>query len=82
MDDYVELYDLRSGNLMANYDDEREAWEKLRQMAAEFGLEEVSGLGLARIHGDDSTLIAMEDELVSRVAHELSQKPVVTESRR
>lgn len=82
MDDFVELYDLRSGNLMANFDDEREAWDKLRQMAEEFGLEEVGGLGLAQIHGEQSTVIAVEDELVRRVAHAISQEPVVTESRR
>ena len=30
MDGYVELNDLRSGNIMANFTDEREAWERLR----------------------------------------------------
>ena len=73
MDVYVELYDLRSGNLMATFADEREAWEDLRRMALKFGLDEIGGLGMAQIRGDDSTLIAMEDELVRRVASELRQ---------
>lgn len=82
MDEYVELYDLRSGNLMANFDDEREAWEKLRQMAEEFGLEEIEGLGLSQFRDGQDTLIAMEDDLVQRVAHELGLEAVASESRR
>ena len=82
MNDYVELYDLRSGNLMANFADEREAWEKLRQMALEFGLEELEGLGLSQTQDGQDTLIAMEDDLVQHVARELSLEAVASESRR
>jgi hypothetical protein len=82
MDDYVELYDLRSGNLMANFDDEREAWEELRHMAVKFGLEQIEGLGLSQVRDGQDTLIAMEDDLVQRVARELSLEPVASESRR
>ena len=35
---YVELFDLRSGNVAANYADENEAWAALRQAAMEDGL--------------------------------------------
>ena len=82
MDAYVELYDLRSGNLMANFVDEREAWEKLRQTALEFGLEEIEGLGLSQFRDGQDTLIAMEDDIVRRVAHELNRETVASESRR
>ena len=82
MDSYVELFDLRSGNAVANYDDEDEAWAALRKAAIEFGLEEIEGYGLSQVRDGQDTLIAMEDDLVQRVAHELSLEAVASESRR
>jgi hypothetical protein len=72
MDSYVELFDLRSGNVAANYADEAEAWAALRQAAIEFGLEEIEGYGLSQVRDGHDTLIAMEDDLVQRVAREVS----------
>ncbi|MGH2616903.1 MAG: hypothetical protein ACRDJC_16850 [Thermomicrobiales bacterium] len=82
MRSYVELFDLRSANVVANYADENEAWAALRQAAMEFGLEEIEGLGLSQVQDGHETLIAMEDELVRRVAHELNLEAVASESRR
>lgn len=82
MRSYVELFDLRSGNVVANYADENEAWAALRQAAMEYGLEEIEGYGLSQVQDGHDTLIAMEDDLVARVAHELSLDPVASESRR
>jgi hypothetical protein len=71
MRSYVDLVDFRSGNVLANYPDEGEAWMALRRAALEFGLEEAEGLGLVRIDGDCETLIAMDDDLVQCVARDL-----------
>ena len=71
MRSYIELFDLRSANVVANYATEDEAWEALRQAAREFGLEELEGLALSQSHDGQDTLIAMEDELVRHVAAEL-----------
>jgi hypothetical protein len=79
---YVELFDLRSGNVAANYADENEAWAALRQAAMEYGLEEIEGYGLSRSQDGHDTLIAMEDDLVCRVAQELSLEAAASESRR
>ena len=82
MRSYVELFDLRSGNVAANYANEDEAWAALRQAAREFGLKELEGYGLSQVQDGQDTLIAMEDDLVQRVAHELSLEVVASESRR
>lgn len=80
MGSYVEVFDLRSGNVAANYVDENEAWAALRQTAVEFGLEALEGYGLSQVRDDQDTLIAMEDDLVQRVAGELSLEAVASES--
>jgi hypothetical protein len=81
MSSYVELFDLRSGNVMANFADAKEAWEVLRRDALEFGLEELNDLALTHVQDGNPTLIAMEDELVRRVAREMSPDAVSTEAR-
>jgi hypothetical protein len=75
MRSYVELFDLRSRNVVANNADESEAWEALCRAAVEFGLEEIEGLGLSQMRDGHETLIAMEDDLVRRVERELSRVP-------
>ena len=82
MGSYYELFDFRSGNVMEHFAHERDAWEALRQMAIEFGIEELHDLGLSHTHDGESTLIAMDDDLVRRVARELSPEAVVGEFRR
>jgi hypothetical protein len=67
MNAFVELIDLESGNVIADYPDEHDAWRALRQMAMQFGLQELHGLGLMRFEDGNPSLIAMDDELVRRV---------------
>jgi hypothetical protein len=64
-----------SGNLFADFATEDEAWDALRQWAAEFGLEELHDLGLMRLENGRPTLVAMEDDLVQRVERELGRVP-------
>lgn len=71
MHSYVELFDLRTANVVANYANENEAWAALRQAALEFGLEEIEGYGLSQVRDGHEALIAMEDDLVRRVARDL-----------
>ena len=82
MGSYVELFDLRAANVVANYADENEAWAALRQAAMEFGLEELEGYGLSQVRDGQDTLIAMENDLVQRVERELGLEVVASESRR
>ena len=82
MRSFYELFDLRSGNVMEHFAHERDAWAALRQLAMEYGLEELNGLALSQTQNGRSTLIAMEDDLVLRVARELSPETVASESRR
>jgi hypothetical protein len=67
---FFQLFDLESGNVIAQYDEEHDAWETLRATAREQGPEALRGLGLMRMHGDDLLLIAMDDELVQRALGE------------
>lgn len=81
MSTYYELFDFRSGNVMEHFDQEREAWHALRQMAIEFGIDELRDIGLSYTHDGQSTLVAMDDDLVRRVLRELSPQEVVAASR-
>lgn len=82
MSTYYELFDFRSGNVMEHFAEEREAWDALRQMVVEFGIEEIRDIGLSFTHDDESILIAMDDDLVQRVSRELSLATVSSEARR
>ena len=63
MDTCFQLFDLKSGNLIADFAQEHEAWDALRSLDPD----EVHRLGLVRMDDEDVTLVAMEDELVRRV---------------
>jgi hypothetical protein len=82
MSSFYVLFDFRSGNGMESFAEERDAWDALRQMAMELGVDEVYDLGLSYTHDGVSTLIAMEDELVRRVLQQLSPEAVAGKSRR
>jgi hypothetical protein len=82
MSTYYELFDFRSGNVMEHFAQERDAWDALRQMAMEFGIEKLHDIGLSYTHDDEPVLIAMDDDLVQRVAHELNLEALASESRR
>ena len=72
---FVQLWRLRSGNVMSSFGTEQEAWDWLVQGAREFGLEELNELSLLHFVDDRPTLIAMDDELVRRVECEIAQSP-------
>lgn len=82
MSTYYELFDFRFGNVMEHFAEERDAWDALRHMAMEFGIEEIRDIGLSNTRDGKSTLIAMDDDLVQRVAHQLDREPVGGETRR
>jgi hypothetical protein len=82
MSTYYELFDFRSGNVMEHFGEERDAWNALRQMAMQFGIEEIRDIGLSYTHNGKSTLIAMDDDLVQRVTHQLDLEPVGGETPR
>jgi hypothetical protein len=63
MDTYYQLFDLESGNLIADFAQEHEAWDALRSLEPD----EIHRLGLVRMEDDEVTLVAMEDDLVRRV---------------
>ena len=60
---YYQLFDLESGNLVAEFDQEDGAWEALRSLEPD----ELLRLGLVRLDGEDVTLVALAAELVWRV---------------
>jgi hypothetical protein len=67
------LLDLPSGNVITDFASERDAWDALLSWACDDGLDALAGLSLMRIQDGDPTRIAMEDELVRRVAGELGE---------
>lgn len=67
------LLDLPSGNVITDFASERDAWDALLSWARDDGLDAIAGLSLMRIQDGDPTRIAMEDELVRRVADELGE---------
>lgn len=82
MNSSVILFDLKSGNVMEDFASESDAWDALREMADDHGLEAIEDLSLLLMRDGQPTLIAMEDDLVRRVARELSQAAVSSELRR
>jgi hypothetical protein len=63
MEPYFQLFDMESGNLLAEFAQEHEAWEALQSLAPG----DLHRLGLVRMEDNAVTLVAMEDELVRRV---------------
>lgn len=69
------LLDLPSGNVMTDFATEREAWDALRGWARDEG-EAIADLSLMSVQDGETTVIAMEDDLVQRVARHLELEPV------
>lgn len=67
MNDFFEFIDLVSGNLAGEYDTAEEALEALRLVAKRHGRTAIENFSLMRIDGDDQSLVAMQEELVSLV---------------
>ncbi len=74
------VFCLRSGNAVTDFASEREAWVALCDWARDDGLDSIEDLALSRMENGEITLIAMEDDLVQRVARELTPKMGVSES--
>jgi hypothetical protein len=67
MDATYELFDLASGNVFDAYESESDALDVLVEMDLAHGHEAVRRFALLRELDGDSSLVAMEDELVRRV---------------
>lgn len=63
MNDYFEIIDLKSGNVIAGYESEHEALASLRRSLHTHGPRAISALSLMRITDDDQFLVAMQDDL-------------------
>lgn len=73
MDSYYELFDLASGNMVEDYDHERDAIEALMHIVAEHGSQAIATFALTAVHEGQSTLIAMQGDLVARVEQEMRE---------
>ena len=63
-DDFYELIDLVSGNVLDDFDDSESAFATLHRLASGYGLEAIRRLSLMHIQGDDESLVALGDSLV------------------
>jgi hypothetical protein len=68
MSTYFELLDRASGTMLKDYDTEAEALDDLRAFGREHGQAQLQGLALLRISDDRPVLVAMDDDLITRVA--------------
>jgi hypothetical protein len=63
MNEYFEVIDLQSGNVIAGFPSEAEALASLRRSLHAHGPRAVEELSLMRITDDDQFLVAMQDDL-------------------
>ncbi|MGH2614101.1 MAG: hypothetical protein ACRDJC_02580 [Thermomicrobiales bacterium] len=73
MDSYYEIFDLASGNMVEDYDRERDAIEALMRVVGEHGRQAIATFALTSVQDGQSTLIAMQDDLVARVEQEMRE---------
>jgi len=64
-DEFFELIDLVSGNVLDDFDDRESAFASLHRLASAHGVETVKRLSLMHIQGDDESLVALGDSLVA-----------------
>lgn len=74
MDDYYELIDLKSGNLVGDYDCFDEVSAILRSGAYRYGRSAIENLSLMRIRGDEQSLVAMREDLLELVGLSTHQR--------
>ncbi len=67
MDEFYELLDQKSGTLLKEYETEQAALRDLRAFSHEHGRDSLRGLALLRVVNDDSTLVAMDVDLIEHV---------------
>ena len=65
---YFELLDRASGTMLKDYGTEADALEDLRAFGREHGQDHLRGLALLRVADDRPLLVAMDDDLITRVA--------------
>jgi hypothetical protein len=63
MNDYFEIIDLKSGNVIGGYESEDEALASLRRSLHTHGPRAIEELSLMRITDDDQFLVAMQGDL-------------------
>jgi hypothetical protein len=71
---FYELLDSASGNVLDDFDTEREALDALRLFLREHGSEALAELALLRFEDDHPTLVAMGSELVDLVEATTEQR--------
>ena len=81
-DDFFELIDLVSGNVLDDFDDSESAFAALHRLESAHGIETIKRLSLMHIQGDDESLVALGDSLVAllksiQLAHQPAHKPTV-----
>jgi hypothetical protein len=67
MDDYYQLIDLESGNVIDDFDTRADAFNFLAKTAGEFGEATIRELSLMRLQGETQELVALQQELVRLV---------------
>ena len=72
MDEFVQLLDLTSGDVVADFATETEAISALNAVLTEHGDQAVAELALLRFRDGHPSLIAMEKQLVRYVADALA----------
>jgi hypothetical protein len=70
LDDYFELIDLKSGNVLDDFADLQSAIATLRRVEATHGADAIRRLSLMHVSGDDETLVALGDEFVALLHEE------------
>ena len=67
MNEFIELIDLTSGNVVGDFADVEEAMATLCEVAARHGRNAITNLSLMRIDGEAQSLVAMQEELANMV---------------
>jgi hypothetical protein len=81
MDSYYELFDLASGNVIANYETESDAMDALVQVVIDHGLQAIETFALTQVTSGQPRLIAMQEQLVLQVEEAMRQSLLVPQRR-
>jgi hypothetical protein len=73
---FFELFDLVSGNVIEDFATEEAAIDALRAAEREHGPEAIGDIALLRFDNGHPTLIAMEGDLVERVAQSTVERRI------
>lgn len=67
MEQFFELIDLTSGNVVGDFADADEALAALKHVSVKYGRSAIRNLSLMQIDGDCQSLVAMQDQLADMV---------------